>query len=208
MPLRFLTALLAVGWILSAQIAVGQSEQAGAVPPNTLSEAEKKAGWRLLFDGKSFDGWRNYKKEGVSDGWKIEDGAMVRSGQRAGDLISKEKLDNFELILEYKISEGGNSGLMFHVTEDNPQPWHSGPEIQIQDNVAGSDGQLSGWLYQLYEPFKPGDRPLDKGAKISKGGQLDATRPAGEWNQLYLRVTDGGGAVLMNGYPYYQFHIG
>ena len=200
MMLRMLVALLAACWY--GQIAVAQSEFIGGTPPNTLSEAERKAGWTLLFDGQSFEGWRNYKQDGVSDGWKIEDGAMVRSGQRAGDLITKEQYDNFELLLEYKISEGGNSGVMFHVTEDNPQPWHSGPEIQIQDNIAGRDGQKAGWLYQLYEPGKARDDRADE------AGRVDATRPPGEWNQLYVRVAKQQSAVNMNGYPYYQFVIG
>ncbi|HEX6987622.1 MAG TPA: family 16 glycoside hydrolase, partial [Planctomycetaceae bacterium] len=184
------------------------AEFVGGTPPNTLSEAERAAGWTLLFDGESLDGWRNYKKEGVSDGWKVEDGAIVRVGQGAGDIVTAEQYDDFELVLEYKISEGGNSGLMFLVTEDNPQPWHSGPEVQIQDNVAGRDPQKAGWLYQLYEPPKPGPARIGKSARADEAGRLDATRPAGEWNQLYLRVTDTGGAVMMNGYPYYQFLIG
>lgn len=206
MMLRVPAAFAAAFLLVPATFA--GSEFIGGTPPNTLSEAEKAGGWTLLFDGESFDGWRNYKKDGISDGWKIEDGAMVRAGQGAGDIITTEKYDDFEMVLDYRISKGGNSGLMFLVTEDNAVPWHSGPEVQIQDNVAGHDGQKAGWLYQLYESFKPGDRKLDKGARVGDGGQLDATRPAGEWNQLYLRVTDGGGAVLMNGYPYYQFKVG
>ncbi len=146
---------------------------------NALTMPEELSGWTLLFDGESTDQWRNYKKDGISDGWKIEDGALVRAASGAGDIVTKEKYKYFELLLEYKISEGGNSGLMFHVTEDNPQPWHSGPEIQIQDNADGHDPQLAGWLYQLYKPRVP--------AWIGnqENGELDATRPVGEWNQIF-----------------------
>ncbi len=167
---------------------------------NQLSEAEKRGGWKTLFDGASTDAWRNYKKDSISDGWKIVDGTLVRAEKGAGDIITKEKYDAFELLLEYKISPEGNSGLMFHVTEDNPRPWHSGPEIQIQDNVDGHDPQKAGWLYQLY---KPGSA---RGAKDST--PIDATRPAGEWNQIYLRVTPDGSEVCMNGVRYYQFKLG
>ncbi|MCO8121551.1 PQQ-dependent sugar dehydrogenase [Stieleria sp. TO1_6] len=167
---------------------------------NQLSEAEKRGGWEFLFDGQSTDSWRNYKKDSVSEGWKIIDGALVRAEKGAGDLITKQKYKSFELLLDYKISPEGNSGLMFHVTEDNPKPWNSGPEIQIQDNADGHDPQKSGWLYQLYKPSAP---------KWSKNkAEVDATRPAGQWNQIYLRVTPDSGEVCVNGVRYYQFDLG
>ena len=125
------------------------------VPLNGLTEAEKRSGWELLFDGKTTDGWRNYKKDSVSDGWVIKDGALVRSGDGAGDIITTGKYKYFELFLEYNISKGGNSGIMFHVTEEYNAPWQTGPEIQVQDNINGHDPQKSGWLYQLYKPKKP-----------------------------------------------------
>ena len=96
---------------------------------NQLSEAEKKSGWQLLFDGKSTDGWRNYKKDDVSDGWKIIDGALTRADKGAGDIMTKEQYGSFELAFEYNISKGGNSGVMFHVQEDAKSAAWSGPEI-------------------------------------------------------------------------------
>ncbi len=172
----------------------------GETPANTLTRPETLSGWQLLFDGKSIDGWRNYKKEGVSDGWRVSDGVLTREGKAAGDIITKNKYKFFELMLEYKISEGGNSGLMFHVTEDNPNPWNSGPEIQIQDNVAGHDPEKSGWLYQLVKPSAP--------SWVKETGTLDATRPAGQWNQLYLRIDPNQCEVSMNGALYYKFKMG
>lgn len=184
---------------------------AADTPPNTITEAERKAGWTLLFDGESFAGWRNYKQEKVSDGWKIADSAITWSHKGAGDLVTNEQYDNFELLVDYKISPEGNSGLIFLVTEDNPAPWHSGPEVQIQDNAKGHDPQRSGWLYQLYEAGKPKwdvtGHPGLAGI-TAESGHFDSTHPAGQWNQLYLRVTAGQCAVAMNGVPYYQFDIG
>src|SRR5262245_12933103 len=84
-----------------------------ATPPNTLSTAEQKSGWKLLWDGKTTDGWRNYQGKGVSSGWKIENGALVREGDKAGDLITDKQYDNFELQLQFKIEKGGNSGVLF-----------------------------------------------------------------------------------------------
>ena len=109
-----------------------------------LSESEKRGGWQMLFDGKSTEGWRNYKSDKISDGWVVKDGLLERVGKGAGDIVTTEQYENFELSLEYRISKGGNSGIMFHVTEDQTQPWHSGPEVQIQDNIDGRDPQKAG----------------------------------------------------------------
>lgn len=177
--------------------------------PNTLSAAEEKAGWKLLFDGKSTKGWRNYKAEGVSDGWKVEDGALVRADKGAGDIITKEQYEGFELSLEYKISKGGNSGIMFHVTETENKPWQTGPEIQVQDNGDGHDPQLAGWLYQLYKPSLPGwirNSLKEAGKEVPES--VDTTKPAGEWNHIYLKVTPQQGIVCMNGVKYYTFQKG
>ncbi len=175
--------------------------QASAEPGlNQLTRPESLSGWQLLFDGKSTEGWRNYKKDTVSEGWKVVDGVLVREGKNAGDIVTKKKYKYFELSLEYNISEGGNSGLMFHVNEDNPNPWQSGPEVQIQDNVAGHDPQKSGWLYQMYQPVAP--------SWVKETGVLDSTRPAGQWNQLFLRIAPNQCEVSMNGELYYRFKLG
>lgn len=158
-----------------------------AAEHNRLSAAEKAEGWRLLFDGKTTDGWRKYRGDSAGEGWAVKGGALVRIGKGAGTMITKDQFDAFELSLEYKISKGGNSGIMFHATEEASSAWRTGPEIQIQDNVSGHDSQLSGWLYQLYK------------------SDIDATYPAGEWNRIRLRLTPEKGELWMNGVKYYQF---
>ena len=176
--------------------------------PNTLSEAERRAGWRLLFDGESLSGFRGYRRDGVGDGWRVEDGAIVRAADGAGDLITREQFGAFELQLEYRISPGGNSGVMFHVTEEEDVPWKTGPEVQILDNAAGG-GQKAGWLYDLYEPKVPGwMRRLEEEVGRQPPEHLDATRPAGEWNQIALRVAPGGSEVAVNGVVYERFTKG
>ena len=165
---------------------------------NTVSEWEAKVGWTSLFDGKTTTGWRNYKQDKISDGWKVVDGTLTRADKGAGDIVTVDQYDNFELIIEYKIAPEGNSGIMFRVTEEGGAPWHSGPEIQVQDNVKGHDPQLAGWLYQLYQP---GPDYFTK--KIP-----DATRPAGEWNQMYIRICQQQSEVQMNGFSYEKFEIG
>ncbi|OAI53921.1 glucose dehydrogenase [Planctomyces sp. SCGC AG-212-M04] len=182
---------------LGACAALAVSQVALADEPNTLSEAEKKAGWKLLFDGKSADNFRDYQKDSLNVAWVVKDGAIQKT-DKASNMITKEKYGSFELSLEYRISAGGNSGLMFHVTEEEKMPWQTGPEVQLQDNKEGHDPQKSGWLYQLYKP----------GPHKATGEIPDATRPAGEWNQIQLRVTPAGGEINMNGIRYATFKKG
>lgn len=155
--------------------------------PNTLTSQEKSDGWVLLFDGKTTDGWRNYQRESIGEGWTVKDGELVRGEKKAGDIITKDQYAAFELKLDYKISPAGNSGLMYHVTEEEKTPWRTGPEVQIQDNVDGHDPQKSGWLYQLYAADK------------------DTTKPAGQWNELHLIVTPEKCEHYMNGVKYCEY---
>lgn len=165
---------------------------------NTLSDYEKRAGWKLLFDGTTTAGWRNYKKDTIGSGWVVKDGTLSRAANGAGDIVTTEEYDSFELSLEYNISKGGNSGIMFHVQETEPAPWQTGPEIQVQDNVDGHDPQKAGWLYQLY-PASP--EPLTN-------AKVDATRPAGSWNQVQVLITPVGCEINVNGYRYSRFQKG
>jgi len=146
--------------------------------------------WEILFDGTSKENFRNYRKDTISDGWKIIDGALVRAEAGAGDIVTKKEYGAFELELEFKISPAGNSGVMYHVTEDNPAPWHSGPEIQIQDNEKGHDPQKCGWLYQLYS------------------ADVDTTKPAGAWNTLRVVITPDHCAHYVNGTRYFEYDKG
>ena len=159
--------------------------------PNTLSTAEQLAGWKLLFDGKTTDGWRVYRKEEVSSGWQVIDGALVRTREKtAGDLITKEKYQYFDLSLEFRIDGGGNSGLIFGVTEEYDKSWQSGPEIQIYDRPGADAKHRTGALYDLIPAAQ------------------DAARPAGEWNELRLHLGPDGGELQINGVRYYKFKIG
>ena len=175
---------------------------------NQLSEYEQRSGWELLFDGESVDGWRNYKSQTVSDGWTVDDGVLSAT-KGGGDLITEKKYDNFELSIEYRISKDGNSGLLFHVTEDGVKPWHSGPEVQILDNARKRTKEKSGWLYQLFKPVVPGwSLRARAAAGVEAPSEVDATRPAGEWNHIYLRVCKSQCEVALNGVSYYRFRVG
>lgn len=154
---------------------------------NRLTKQEREAGWTLLFNGKTMQHWRIYQKNRMGDGWKVEDGEIQWVKRGAGDIITKKTYMAFEFKVDYKISPGGNSGLMYHVTEDGQTAWRTGPEVQIQDNKDGHDPQKSGWLYQLYP------------------STVDATNPAGEWNTLHIIITPEKCEQYMNGKKYCEY---
>jgi hypothetical protein len=186
---------LTVGCTLLLALMGGGCLMAADAPLNKLTPEEAQAGWKLLFDGETTKGWRNYKQDKISDGWQVVDGALTRAANGAGDIITDDQYDAFELSLEYKISKGGNSGIMYHVTEEGATPWQTGPEIQVQDNKDGHDPQLAGWLYQLYQP------EIDK----ATGKPIDATKPAGEWNKLTILITPEKCVHTMNGVKYVEY---
>ena len=107
---------------------------------NLLTPEEKAAGWQLLFNGKDFSGWHNFHSDRVAPGWKVlGDTLACVNPQMAGDIVTSNQFSWFELQLDYNISDGGNSGILYHVTgEDQPAwpTWYSGPEVQLLDNVA------------------------------------------------------------------------
>lgn len=165
---------------------------------NTLTDKEKSEGWKLLFDGKSLDGWHNFKKTDVKPGWVIKDGSLVCADpHNAGDLVTSEQFAAFELELDYNISEGGNSGIIFHVTDEGGAVWATGPEFQLEDNAKAADPERCGWLYALYKP--------EVDAKTGK--PLDATKPAGEWNHVKLTISPKKCVHEINGVKYFEYDM-
>jgi hypothetical protein len=169
------------------------------VKTNMLTDAEKAAGWILLFDGQDFAGWHNFKQDGVRPGWQVKDGALVCADpHNAGDIVTSNKFDWFELELDYNISEGGNSGIMFHVTDDGGAVWATGPEFQLEDNTKAADPVRCGWLYALYQP------PIDP----ATGKVLDATKPVGEWNHVRILISPDKCVHEINGVTYFEYVLG
>jgi hypothetical protein len=157
-------------------------------PPNKLTAREAKAGWKLLFDGKSTKGWRGYKQKTAPAAWTVKDGVLAferKEGVKGGDLLTREQYDSFELSLEWRIGEGANSGIMYHVQETEGQPWMTGPEMQVLDNAKHRDGQnaitSAGSCYALYPPSK------------------DVSKPVGEWNEARLVVNGPSVEHWLNG---------
>jgi hypothetical protein len=150
--------------------------------------------WQTLFDGRDTSAWRTLGKPlDAPIGWKIEDGALA-GNKAAGNLATKELYGDFELELEWRISAGGNSGILFRVDPQAPRPPFSGPEIQILDNARAKDGAnlltSAGALYALYAPAK------------------QVAKPAGEWNALRLRVQGKRIQSWLNGVAVIDAEIG
>ncbi len=166
---------------------------------NALTDAEKAAGWKLLFNGQDLAGWHNFKREGVRPGWQVKDGALVCADPHdAGDIVTTEKFGWFELQLDYNISPAGNSGIMYHVTDEGGAAWATGPEFQLEDNKEAKDPVRCGWLYALYQP------PADS----QTGKPLDATKPAGEWNHVRLLISPDKCEHAINGVKYFEYVLG
>ena len=115
---------------------------------NVLSAEEEAAGWKLLFDGKSLDGWHTFKMKEARPGWQVKDGTLACvDPHQAGDLCTNQQYGWFELQLDYNISPGGNSGIMYRVTDKGGAAWATGPEFQLEDNEKAKDKIRCGWLY-------------------------------------------------------------
>ena len=188
---HILLAALALALVQSPRLTAADDSQI-----NTLTDAEKTAGWKLLFNGKDTTGWHNFKAEGVKPGWQVKDGALVCvDPHNAGDIVTADQFDWFELQLDYNISEAGNSGIIFHITDVGRTVWATGPEFQLEDNEKAVDQIRCGWLYALYQP------PIDP----KTGKTLDATKPVGEWNHVRLLVTPEKCVHEINGVKYFEY---
>lgn len=158
---------------------------AGKAGPNVLTPHEREEGWKLLFDGQSLAGWHKFGAgPGAPANWQVEDGTLAWAG-KGGDIATDETFKDFELSLEWKISEGGNSGVMFHVTEDHKSPWETGPEMQILDDEKHSDGRNPKTAAAANYALNP-----------AVGKTL---APVGEWNQARLVVKGGDVEHWLNG---------
>ena len=133
---------------------------------NTLTTAEKTAGWRLLFDGKTLDGWQI---TGSADGWRVENGEILNLAKGGGYLATKEQFGDFILSLDVKYEKGANSGVFFRWA-DLGDPVQTGIEMQILDsNGVKTPGKHDfGAIYDCLAPRK------------------NTCRPAGEWNTVVL----------------------
>jgi len=211
MKMKFFLTLMAFGILLSSCGGCGTSKQKNettkeeTVAVNTLSDKEIADGWKLLFDGKTFDGWRGYNREDMPSAWTIEDDAIKINGSGAGeagakdggDIIFDEKFKNFEFAFDWKVAKGSNSGVFYYIQEIEGQPAYvSAPEYQILDNENHPDGRLgvdgnrmSASLYDMI-PANPQN-----------------AKPFGEWNTGKILVYKGTVIHYQNDEVVLEYHL-
>ncbi len=162
---------------------------------NQLTAAEKSDGWKLLFDGTSTRGWHSYNEKDIGSAWKADDGtlhldASKKSGYQTsggGDIVTQDEFENFDLKLQWKISKGGNSGVLFLVKEspEYKESWNTGPEMQVLDNDGHEDGKIhkhrAGDLYDLI------------------ASSSEPVHAVGEWNDVEIKLDHAKLDLYMNG---------
>ena len=198
-----LAAVLAIAWACGPKT-TGETaevtEEELVVADNSLSEEEKSAGWMLLFDGTSMEGWRAFNGDSTPPNWIIEDGAMKGVGATGGEdfggdvVFGPMEFEEFEMEFTWKISAGGNSGVFYHVVEDPKYkaPYYTGPEYQVIDQLGFAqpleDWQSLGGDYAMYVPDYEG-----------------VVKPAGEWNTSKIIFSTQGSSYWLNGKKTVEF---
>ena len=163
---------------------------------NTLTAAEKSAGWQLLFDGKSLTGWRTYNKKGSPvTGWEVAGGTLHSLPKVKGDaIITERKFNDFEFVWDWKVAPGGNNGVKYFVTEARPKS--PGPEYQMIDDTGHPDGRHGPerQTASFYEVLAPAaDKPL---------------RKPGEWNTSKIVVRGKKVEHWLNGRNVLTYELG
>ncbi len=188
-------------WTREAWYTLNAIPEQESIQRSSFSERPTGDEWIELFDGKSLDGWRNYGSKEL-EGWVVEEGSLAYKpgsipmwpmikgaafGGGSGDLIyGRERFRNFELNLEWKIAEGGNSGIFYLVTDEaHNMPWETGPEMQVLDNDGHADGQIethrAGDLYDLI------------------AASPETIKEPGQWNEVRIRIQDNHIEHWLNG---------
>lgn len=173
---------------------------------NSLTSAQIAEGWELLFDGETLTGWKRFNRDTIGPLWSVQDGAILcdgeglgeGSGAMGGSLVTTRTFDNFDLVLDYKLSEGGNSGILYHVVENAKYKYdyETGPEFQLLDDAgwkgdALKDAQKAGSSYDMFA------------ASSSK-----KVNPAGEWNTARIVYNNGHVEHWLNGEKVVEFDEG
>ncbi len=182
---------LAVGIILIS--ACGPDDQKDNDNERPIIEDQPPREWTILFDGSSLDGWRGFNSDVLPSNWIIEEESLKSlgtGGDVGGDIVyGLEQFDNFELVFEWKISEGGNSGVFYHVVEGEQYkaPYETAPEYQVLDDLGFPDPleewQMVGADYAMHIP-EPGTKNV---------------KPAGEWNTSKIYFTEERAEYWLNG---------
>jgi hypothetical protein len=166
---------------------------------NQLTQAQKSEGWKVLFNGQNLDGFRFFKNK-ENNSWEVVDGSLhakpsAPGSDKRADLVTTASYENFELSFEWKVPAAGNSGVMFHVTEEYDAPYLSGPEYQLIDDKGWpgdplKDTQLTGSNYDMHA------------APVTK-----ALNPTGEWNNSKIVVNGNHVEHWLNGLKLFEYEL-
>jgi len=213
--LRIIVPALALAAPLGLYLARAAQPPAAGAPNNTLTAAEKSAGWRLLWDGKTTDGWRSPKTDKFpTKGWSIKDGVLMThenggaESAGGGDIITLKRYANFELTLDFKITPGANSGIKMFV-QPNLAPIAKagqpagvgsaiGLEFQILDDQLHPDAKLG----------KDGNRTIGSLYDLIPAPKDKKVQPMGEWNQARVRSQGKRVEFWLNGVKTVEFERG
>jgi hypothetical protein len=173
------------------------SPKPDAPPVNTAAadtaSSAPDTGWVSLFDGSTISEWRGYREQTVPAGWTVVDSAITKTGE-AADLITKKQYRNFELELEWRLQKGGNSGIMYRVTEAEKASYETGPEYQILDDAVHADGK---------------NRLTSAGAAYGLYAQPEGLlKPVGEWNTAKIVVNGNHVEHWLNGTKGVEYELG
>jgi hypothetical protein len=165
---------------------------------NTLTASEQSQGWKLLFDGKTTAGWRGYKMTTMPPAWMAMDGTLMKD-KPTEDIVTTQLFSDFDLMFEWTLSKGGNSGVFYRATEEYNKVYWSATEYQLLDDANHPDGKRdivkgfitsAGTNYGLY--------PVPK--------QL--AKPAGEWNSSRIVVRGNHVEHWLNGEKAVEYDYG
>ena len=203
--MKIFKVLLTITLAGMVAVSCGDSGNKEKKTAETETAVNADDGWVVLFDGTSTDNFRGYNRETFPEqGWEIVDGTLHcqgsgrgEAGGGGGDIITKKKYGNFELSLEWKISEGGNSGIFYLGQELEGKPiYESAPEMQILDNDKHPDAKLG----------KDGNRQAGSLYDLLPAVPQNA-KPVGEWNQVLITVYKGTVIHNMNGENVVEYHL-
>jgi len=193
---KYLGILLVTAFIFTSCKSNKSNEN--LVPPtdNVLTAQELNDGWKLLFDGKTLEGWRMYQNK-AADAWGVKDGELYCKGSETdksdlrADIITDDQYENYEFSIDWKISPEGNSGIMYHVTEEFDAAYLSGPEYQLIDDE-GFPEKLEEWQKTAsdYAMYSATSRP---------------TNPVGQFNTSKIVVNGAHREYWLNGVKVVEF---
>jgi hypothetical protein len=187
--------------VAATTVLIGACAKANAAAPplpqtvaavDAATSTAQGSGWRMLFDGKTTNGWRGYDSEQVPAAWKVVDGVLTKEVS-TGDIMTKDQFADFELELDWKLGPAGNAGIFYRATHEYDHVYWSGPEYQLLDDAAAPDGQnrltSAGAAYALYPP------------------PAGVVKPANEWNSTRIIVKGAHVEHWLNGKKLLEYEL-